>query len=55
MDKKALLDQLHQLPMHDRMDIVDLLLDSVAFDESPPVTPAQMRTERATGTPSAQS
>ena len=44
MDKKALLDQLHQLPMHERMDIVDSLLDSVAFDESPPpVTPEQMR------------
>jgi len=43
MDKKALLQQLHRLPLQERMDIVDSLLDSVAFDEAPPpVTPEQM-------------
>ena len=44
MDKKALLDQINQLPPQDRMDIVESLLDDVVFDESPPpVTAEQMR------------
>ncbi|WP_428669705.1 addiction module protein [Reyranella sp.] len=43
MDKKALLDQLQQLPLRERMEIVDVLLDDAAFDESPPpVTPEQI-------------
>jgi hypothetical protein len=30
MDKKALLDQLQQLPLQERMEIVDSLLDGVS-------------------------
>ena len=48
MDKKALLAQLQQLPLQERMEIVDSLLDGAAFDESPPpVTAEQMREFRA--------
>ena len=36
MDRKVLLDQLRQLPLQERMEIVDVLLDGAAFDESPP-------------------
>ncbi len=40
MDKKDLLDQLHQLPLQERMDIVDSLLEGMAFESrlrpSPP-------------------
>ena len=44
MDKKALLDEIQRLPLEERMDIVDALLDSTPFDEAPPpVSPAQMR------------
>ena len=43
MDKKALLDELQKLPRQEQMEIVDVLLDGAAFDESPPpVTPEQI-------------
>jgi putative addiction module component (TIGR02574 family) len=44
MDKKILLDQINRLPAQERMDLVELLLDNAAFDETPPVlTPEQLR------------
>ena len=44
MDKKALLDEIRRLPAQERMDLVESLLDGIAFDASPPpVTPEQMR------------
>jgi putative addiction module component (TIGR02574 family) len=44
MDKKLLLDEINRLPPHERMDIVESLLDGVAFDDNPPsVTPEQLR------------
>ena len=44
MDKNALLQQINQLPLQERMDLVESLLGGVAFDENPPlVTPEQLR------------
>lgn len=48
MDKKVLLDKLQQLPLRERMEIGDSLLDEVAFDGSPPpVTAEHIREARA--------
>jgi putative addiction module component (TIGR02574 family) len=44
MDKKALLDELQQLPSRERIELAYALLDSVGYDQSPPpVSDPQLR------------
>jgi putative addiction module component (TIGR02574 family) len=45
MDKQALLDEIRRLPAQERLDLVEALLDGVAFDDSPPPLTPEQRSE----------